>query len=66
MNKKTITRIIITLVFGLIYFYIALPPLNFQSFSFLMFILLTMMIYIASGVVNILDIKRIFNKTTIF
>ncbi|MDD2505478.1 MAG: hypothetical protein PHF21_04350 [Bacilli bacterium] len=62
MNKKTITRILITLLFALIYFYIVLPPLNFQSFSFLMFILITMMVYIGSGVVNILDIKRIFNK----
>ena len=40
MNKKTITRLVITFLFGLIYFYIILPPINLQSYSFLAFLLI--------------------------
>lgn len=59
MNKKTITRIIITFIFASIYFYIFLPPINFQSFSFLSYLFLLFVVYLSTGMVNILELKNI-------
>jgi len=60
MNKKTITRIIITFIFGVIYFYIFLPPINFQSFSFLAYLFLLLAVYLFTGMINILELKKMF------
>lgn len=60
MNKKTITRLIITLVFGMVYYYIALPPINFQNYAFLAFLLILFLVYLSTGVVNVLELKNMF------
>lgn len=63
MNKKTITRLVITFLFGLIYFYIILPPINLQSYSFLAFLLILSFVYIFTGVLNIGELKKIMKKS---
>lgn len=58
--KKNIFRIIITLLVGVVYFYVALPAINFQSYEFLFFLLILSFTYLASGVINIIELKNIF------
>ena len=36
--KNNVIRLIITLGFGFIYFYVTLPPINFQNSDFLFFL----------------------------
>lgn len=43
--KQTIIHLLITLVFAFVYFYIALPPLNFQSEEFYYFVFLTAAVF---------------------
>jgi hypothetical protein len=66
--KKEISSLIGTLIFGLIYYYFFLPPINIQSIEFLIFVLL--LIVVNRGIENLLSFRIIggvieldFNKT---
>lgn len=63
--KKNLIRIIITILVGFIYFYIVLPPINFQNYDFLFFLLILMGTYLLTGVVNIMELKNIMKKNKI-
>lgn len=43
--KRTLINILLTLVFAFVYFYVTLPPLNFQSEEFYTFIFLTTAVF---------------------
>lgn len=47
--KQQIISILIALVFAAVYFYFALPALNFQSLDLYVFILLTLVVYLLAG-----------------
>ena len=52
--KSPVTRVLVnllvTLVFGFVYFYLELPPLNFQAKEFYVFIFLLCAVYCASAI----------------
>jgi len=63
---KKILNIVITILFALIYYYIALPALNFQSEEFYMFLILVCAVYMCcsalTGAVRVVhDPKGYFN-----
>ncbi|MDD4624015.1 MAG: hypothetical protein PHX40_01430 [Bacilli bacterium] len=60
--KNNVIRLIITLGFGFIYFYVTLPPINFQNSDFLFFLLVLLVVYLLTGVVELLEIKKILTK----
>ncbi len=60
--KKILFRILLTFIVGFTYFYIVLPPINFQNYDFLFFLLILLLTYLGSGVVNILEIKRMIER----
>lgn len=54
MKKRSIIGIIITLVLGLVMFYIFLPPINIQSFEFWSFLFFLLIVYtLSSGVIKL-------------
>ena len=42
---RTIINLVVTLVFGLLYFYVELPPLNFHAEEFYVFVFLLCLVY---------------------
>ena len=50
--KSVLLSLLITLVFGCVYFYIALPPLNPQSGDFWVFLLVLLLVYVASSLIT--------------
>ncbi len=56
MKKNTIIRIIITILFALILFYITIPPLHVSSPNFWLYLLWIVIIYMGSNVIEFLHI----------
>ncbi|MGM9662903.1 MAG: CvpA family protein [Oscillospiraceae bacterium] len=50
--KRTLINVVVTLVFGLVYFYVDLPPLNLKAERFYTFLLLLCLIYCVSAVIT--------------
>ena len=48
MLSRTLLSLLITAVVGFLYFYVALPPLNFQSSEFYSFLGLLCVVYVIS------------------
>ena len=44
--KNLIKRIILTIVFALIWYYIVLPPINLHAFSFYLYLIFVMLFFI--------------------
>ena len=57
--KKRILSIIATILFASIYYYIALPPLNFTNMSFWMFIIILIIFYYCVSTLTTLNIHKI-------
>ena len=57
--KKRILSIIATILFASIYYYIALPPLNFTNMSFWMFIIILIIFYYCVSTLTTLNINKI-------
>ncbi len=57
--KKILINLLITLVFGFIYYYLILPPINIHSGSFWIFIIILLMIYFFLSLFNDFDFKKI-------
>ena len=49
---RTIINLAVTLVFGLLYFYIELPPLNFHAEEFYIFVFLLCLVYCGCAVLT--------------
>ena len=56
MKKKLIIRIIATILFALILFYVTIPAINLQDIGFWMYLLMITIFYKITGVINITDI----------
>lgn len=56
--KEKIKRIIITLLFVVIFYYIVLPPINLKSMEFYSFIFIVNVVYILTGVTEIRSILK--------
>ncbi|MGM9619566.1 MAG: CvpA family protein [Oscillospiraceae bacterium] len=50
--KRTLINVIVTLIFGALYFYVDLPPLSLKSERFYTFILLLCLVYSVSAVIT--------------
>ncbi|NLU24276.1 MAG: CvpA family protein [Clostridiales bacterium] len=51
-RSRTLINLAVTVVFGLIYYYFALPPLNFQAEEFYTFIFLLCLVYCICAVIT--------------
>ena len=62
--KKTIFKILSTLVFAFLYYYFLLPPINIHSFAFWMFIIFVVGFYLLASVcvLSINELETIINK----
>ena len=62
--KKTILKILSTLVFAFLYYYFLLPPINIHSFAFWMFIIFVVGFYLLASVcvLSINELETIINK----
>lgn len=49
--RGTVLSLIVTLVFGAVYFYVALPPINVQSGDFWIFLILLLAVYMVCSLV---------------
>ena len=47
---RVLVNLLVTLVFGFVYFYLELPPLNFQAKEFYVFVFLLCAVYCASAI----------------
>ncbi len=69
-NKIIIFRILITLVFAFLLFYVSLPPINITSIDFWFYLLFIVIVYFGTGVMNVINFNNIFTninvKKTVF
>ena len=49
---KKLLNLVLTLLFGFIYYYIVLPPINFQSEEFYTFLILVCAVYIGCSILT--------------
>ena len=61
-NTLNLIRIIITLIFTLILYYVELPALNLTDPSFYVFIFLVLICYLLTGNIKLIDFNNIFTK----
>ncbi|MBQ1812772.1 MAG: CvpA family protein [Bacilli bacterium] len=66
MNKSLFKRILCTIIFALVVYYFALPPINLHAFSFYMYIIFVMLFFIAMSipdvVINLFKNKRMIRE----
>ena len=56
MRKNLLIRIISTIVFALVLFYVTIPPLNLSDMNFWLFLLLVFIFYKVMGIIDLKDI----------
>ena len=61
-NKINLIRIIITLIFTVILYYVELPALNLTDPSFYVFIFLVLICYLLTGNIKLIDFNNIFTN----
>ena len=67
MKRKTeIIRIISTIIFALLLFYITIPAINFQSPGFWAFLLTIVIFYIFASFIKLFDVRDIINNRKTF
>lgn len=62
-NKMFFIRIVITLILSLILYYVSLPPFNFTSIAFYIYLLFVIGIFYLTKLVSIFSITEIFGNT---
>ena len=61
-NKLNIIRIIITLVFGLILYYLQLPAINLKDPSFYLFVFMVLICYLTTSSITLIDVSNIITN----
>ena len=61
-NKTIIFRILITLLFMFLFFYVTLPPINITSMDFWFYLLFIVIVYYGTGIINVINFNNIFQN----